>query len=130
MYPFIITLDDLFQKDIDALDKTRGIKEAMGMPYGSAMVKSQGKITYQYIIGEPTDNNDDYELFLEYVSSFEINKGRQIKRGDDMRVTLGYSYTVPNRIFEKPIKLGDKIEVNGYDLKVIGFYAEVGSAPD
>ena len=58
-----------------------------------------------------------------------IEKGRELVSGDT-GVVLGYNYMFDDKIFPKGYSLGDKIEIQGKKLKVLGFYEEVGSPQD
>ena len=55
---------------------------------------------------------------------------RGLKKGDVLKVTTGYSHTVPDKMWKKPVSVGDKLTINEVEVKVIGFYEEIGSPPD
>jgi putative ABC transport system permease protein len=119
----------LLDKDLDALRKTRGISVATGMPFSSAQITSQGKLVYQFLVGLPVDDKEENELALGFLS-VGVLEGRQLQKGDRGRVFLGQSYSVDGRIFDKALKIGDKIEINGKDLKIVGFLEEIGNPSD
>lgn len=121
---------ELNEDDLNVVKKTRGVLGAAGMMFSASMLELDNKISYQYIMSIPTDDKEDYELILEFFGTYDILYGRWLQGGDEGRVMLGYSYTVPGRISDKGLKLGDKIELNGTKLKIIGFIEEVGSPLD
>jgi len=66
------------------------------------------------------------------LDSFNVGaeEGRTLRAGDSNKVLLGYNYMIPDKIFHKPFKLNDNIEINGEDLKIIGFLEEIGNPAD
>ena len=119
----------LLDGDIDTIEKTRGISQVGAVPFDSAAVKKDKKTVYSYLIGMPVDDEEETAFIIEFFT-VNILEGRDIKNGDDTKVVLGYSYSQPNKLFEKPYKLGDKIEINGFDFKVVGFYDSIGNPSD
>lgn len=119
----------LKEKDLREFQRTRGITEATGMAFSIAEAKSHDERLYTFIIGIDTENKEELALAYEYFTVDPI-KGRQLEKGDSGRVTLGYNYMFPDKIFRKPLDIGDKIEVNGFDLKIVGFYEEIGNPGD
>ena len=111
--------------DIDAISRAPGVFEATGLYFSAAEVKQNGDLKYVFLISY--DPNEDMIL-----DSFNVGaeEGRVLKQGDGKVALLGYNYLIPDKIFHKPFKVNDKIEVNGEDLKVIGFLEEVGNPQD
>ncbi|MCB9358686.1 ABC transporter permease [Candidatus Woesearchaeota archaeon] len=119
----------LTDDDLSVIEKTRGITQAIGMPYGSGQVKKDKKIVYQYMIGMPVNSNKDITFALEFFT-VKLLEGRNLQNGDNNKIVLGYSYRLPNKIFEKALKIGDKLEINGEELKIVGFFEELGNPSD
>ena len=116
--------------DIDFLKKIRGVDEATGMMMSAAKVKFKDyKEIYPYVTGISTDSKERV-LAEEMFVGYGIKKGRALKKGDVLKVTLGYNYLIPNKIFKKPVSVGDKIEINDVEVEVVGFYEEIGNAGD
>ena len=63
------------------------------------------------------------------ISNIGIEKGRELSGGSG-EILLGYNYMVDERIFPKAIKLNQNIELNGKDIKVVGFLEKVGNPQD
>ena len=116
--------------DLEFIKKTNGIIEATGMMITSGKIKFKDyKEKYTYITGLSTESNER-KLIEEMFAGIEIIDGRALKKGDVLKATLGYSYTIPNKLFKKAIYVGDKIEVNDIKVEVIGFYEEIGNPGD
>ncbi|MCK4521637.1 MAG: ABC transporter permease, partial [Nanoarchaeota archaeon] len=108
-----------------------GVSEITGWMIlnGEVKTKDDKKPVYPYVMGIPT-GADDRILFESMMAGFEIEKGRALKSGDRLKVTLGHNYQVANRVFKKPLKVGDKIIINGVETDIIGFYEEIGNPSD
>lgn len=119
----------LGEEDLNVMKRTRGVLEAIGMTLGSAQIKSENKLVYNYMAGLPTKKKDELEFAMEFMT-VDLMEGKQLEYGKNRDVVLGYSYSLPNKIFAKPLSLGQKIEINGYDFKIIGFFEEIGNPSD
>ena len=64
------------------------------------------------------------------LSDIEIIEGRDLRSGDSGKVTLGYNYLLKDQIFPKVYALNSKINVQGVDLRIVGFYEKVGNPQD
>ena len=117
----IILNDD----DVDTISKSPGISDATGMYFDSVQVKKDDKIKYVFLA-----SYDPKEEYILDVFSVDIEEGRNVMPGDTNKVVLGYNYLIPNKIFEKPYQVNDKIEVNNQELRVVGFLSEIGNPQD
>ena len=116
--------------DMDFLRKIKGIDEISGMFITSGKIKFKDyKEKYPFVIGLSTESSEK-KLVEEMFGGIEITEGRTLKKGDVLKVTAGYSNSVPNRMFKKPISVGDKVEINDVKVEVVGFYEEIGSPTD
>ena len=116
---FVITQDE-----IDFISKINGVKEISGMYMKVGEIKHGKERKYAFVAGfDPLD-------WLLKAFTVDIEKGRQLKKGEIDKVALGYNYQLENKIFKKPVKLGDKVEINDNKIEVVGFYEEVGNPGD
>ncbi|MFA5061493.1 MAG: FtsX-like permease family protein [Candidatus Pacearchaeota archaeon] len=121
-------LDDTFrleEKDLRAIERTRGVWEASGVYFKIASVEFNDEIVYTFAMG--------YDLkkpIIMDVFNVEIEEGRELTSSDKNKVVLGYNYMIKDKIFSKPVKLNDKIMINGKEMRVVGFFEEIGSPPD
>jgi putative ABC transport system permease protein len=87
-------------------------------------IKQYREIKYIYLIGF------DPKGFILNTFTVDILEGRQLKKGETSKVVLGYNFLVPDKIFQEPQKVGDKIEINGKSFDIVGFYKEIGNPTD
>ncbi|MEE9525186.1 MAG: ABC transporter permease [Candidatus Woesearchaeota archaeon] len=125
------TSNILFTKDeVEFLKKINGVDEVTGMYISTGKIKFKDfKEVYPFVIGLSTDSKEK-RLVEEMFGGIEIMDGRALKKGDVLKATAGYSNSVPNRLFKKAIKVGDKVEINDIEVEVMGIYEEIGSPAD
>lgn len=115
----------LNETDVDAVSKAAGVYDATGLYFDASLIKKFGEQKYAFVIG--------YDPTQSYViDSFNIgvDKGRLLRSGDMKKAVLGYNYLIPNKIFSKSLDLNDNLEVDGVNLKVVGFMEEIGNPQD
>lgn len=118
------------QDDLDFLKKIKGVGEITGMLFSFSKVKFKDyKEIYPAVSGMSTDTKEK-RLVEELFVGFGLEKGRALKKGDVLKATLGYNYLIPNKVFKKPVSVGDKIEINDIEVDVVGFYEEIGNPAD
>ena len=112
---------ELTDNDFDVIKKISGVKEATYYTAASAKIEYKDKVRYFAAVGLDLDTAD---LFTES-SSYKALEGRFIKKRDIDGVMLGYQYA-HNNLFEKPIKAGDKILINGKEFNVKTILSSTG----
>ena len=122
------TDDNFFitQKEIDFVDKLKGVKKISGMYIKSGEILSKNQKRYSYVIGMDMKSID----FIEKSFTVGILKGRHVKKGELAKVTLGYNYQLDDVIFKRGIKTGDKVQINDKYFDVVGFWEEIGNPAD
>ncbi len=118
------------EDDLEFLKKIKGVDEATAMMINSGKIKFKDfKEKYPYVMGHSTESSEK-KLIMEMFAGIKIIEGRSLKKGDGLKANLGYSYTIPNRMFKKAISVGDKIGINDVKVEVVGFYEEIGNPAD
>ncbi|PIN86000.1 hypothetical protein COV19_07330 [Candidatus Woesearchaeota archaeon CG10_big_fil_rev_8_21_14_0_10_44_13] len=122
--------DDTFKilkSEIDFVGKVRGISEITGMYASVVEVEFNKQKKYAYSVGLSQGKE---KAMIEEMINIKVDEGRDLKEGDKMKVVLGDNYRIPEKIFKKPVKVGDIIKVNGVDVQVVGFYEPIGNPQD
>ena len=117
-----IVLNEL---DIDVIDRIPGVYEVTGLYYDAVEIKQNKELKYIFMISY--DPKRDMILDSFNVKAIE---GRTLKSGATGKALLGYNYLIPDKIFSKSFRLNDNIEVNGENLRIIGFLEEIGNPQD
>ena len=121
-------LDNTFaltEDDVDAIKRTSGVYEVTGLHAKAAEVL-QDK-TRRYVFAVSYDPKKP--LILE-MNDIGVIKGRLLIGDDPGKVILGYNYMFDDKIMPKGYDVNDKINVNGVDLRVVGFFEEIGNPAD
>ena len=127
--PGLDTTFKLDQSDLDVVRGTNGIDEATAIQIRSGEIGFGNKKSFAFVMGIPTEPKEK-RLVEESFAGIDIIKGRDLKKGDGFKAVLGYNYQIPEKVFKKAIKLGDKISINSFEFDVIGFYEEMGNPQD
>ena len=118
----ILTLDDL-----EVVRDVRGVKNVVAILTKTAKIEFNDEVTFRFISSIPEEGKPR-EVF-EGTQAFEILQGRNLKNKDKFKVVVGYNYAFRN-IFDKPVKLRDKLIIQDQEFKVIGILEKVGNPFD
>jgi len=121
----------LSDDDVDIMKKVNGVKAVTGMIMSQAEVnyKDSGRGKWVFVMGLSTDPQER-ELIESAFAGFGIDDGRELKKGDGNKITVGYNYKLADKIFPKALKLGDKLYISGERFEIVGFYESIGNAGD
>ena len=114
------------KEELDFVSKIKGVEDVTGLYMKVGEIKKDKQIKYNFLIGVDPDKID----LIDETFTVGIYKGRHLKKGELGKVNLGYNYQIPDKIFKKGLEVGDKVEVNGEIMSVVGFYEEVGNPGD
>jgi putative ABC transport system permease protein len=124
-------LDQTFaldKTDLEEIEKTLGVKQAVGFYADVAEVEHKREKKFVFISAwEPTFQNNK---LIEEAFGVSVDPGRSLKKGDTGKAVLGYNYQLPDKIFKNSFKVGDKLEINGETFSIIGFFEQVGNPQD
>jgi len=116
--------------DLEFIKKIRGVDEATGMLITSGKIEFKDyREKYPFVIGISLESGEK-KLVESMFAGIQIIEGRDLKKGDVLKATAGYSNTIPDRMFKKRVSVGDKVEINDVKVEVVGFYEEIGSPTD
>ena len=116
----------LTQDDIDFVAKINGVKDITGAYIKAGELRFKKEVYYYLVMGMDLD---ELEFIMEGFN-IEVEKGRGLKKGDINKVVLGYNYMFEKKIFDRALKVGDKVELSGEPFEVVGFYSEIGNPGD
>jgi putative ABC transport system permease protein len=112
--------------DISFIQRISGVKEAAGVYSNVGQLKHDRDMRFVDMVGLDTK----HLRLVEEIMTTKIVEGRQLKTDDTEMVVLGYNYLVADKIFAKPLHVGDKITINDRPFDVVGFYDEIGTPSD
>jgi putative ABC transport system permease protein len=117
-------------KDVEFVKKVNGVSDAAGIIVRTATVQRtlKDKTRVIYVEGMPTSGPE--KRLMDELSTLKLLEGRELRDQDKDNVVVGWEYSQPNKIFEKPLSVGDHIYVNGIKVQVVGFYSAIGNPQD
>jgi putative ABC transport system permease protein len=117
----------LTDTDLRAIRGTPDVIEAAGLYVKPLQMEFNNEVRYYFGAGLPSD--DSRRLIDELFLNYNVEVGRNIKKGDKYKVMLGH-YFLDQNLFGKNVKLNDKIKINGKDFEVVGFLEIIGNPQD
>lgn len=115
----------LTEKDVDVVEKVTGVRDVSYAVVGNAKIDFGKDTRYLMVIGLPVDK---LRLYTES-TSLKLEEGRMIEEGDSGEVTIGWDYKF-NKVFSKPVEVGDTLEINGVSFRVRGIMGRIGNPSD
>jgi len=116
----------LNEHDEKVIKGVRGVNVITPMISKLSKVKYQKEVVYTWVSGVPVDER--YEI-IENMQGFGIREGRKPQPGDKYKALIGIMIAEGD-VFEKKVKLGDKIEIDDVEFKVMGGLSKIGNSQD
>ena len=117
-----VTLDE---SDLDAVRRAQYVDVAAGRLLKPVQAQFNNKARVVFLASIPRDP-DERALALSF-QNVKAAQGRVPRDGDGLRVAIGATYAVNGDRFGKPVQLGDKLEIQGKRVEVIGILERRGS---
>ena len=121
--------DDTFslsKDDADFIEKINGVNEVAALYIKPTEVIFRDQKKYAYLMGGDMKQID----FIDESFTTKLGQGRHVKPGEKDSVVLGYNYKLEKKIFDRAVRLGDKLDINGKQFEVVGFYESLGNPQD
>lgn len=114
----------------DLIDRTPGVRTVAGLSFQFSEIQRDrsSRVIPTIVMGMETGGRAG-EISRELMT-VDIMEGRQLRDGERGSIILGYSFSRPNRIFERPVSVGERLIVHGQEMRVVGIYHEIGNPED
>jgi len=116
----------LDKDDLKLIQNARGIRNAGGFVSKVGSVELGNERKYTWLSGMPQDES---KKVISDISSFKVESGRDLKNSDKFKAVIG-SYLAKGEVFDKKVRIGDKIVIEGRKFEVIGILAPIGNPQD
>jgi len=117
----------LTKDDLEIIQKSSGVDVATELLTKMGKIKFGDQTKYTFLVGMPTDET---AKVFEDMQGFEAEFGRALKNGDKYSANIGYLIGQPKGLFDKGVKVGNKITIEDQDFKVIGIIKKLGNQGD
>ena len=117
----------LTDTDLKKIRSIPSIKEVAGEMYKVTAIEYNNKQVVYFVFSLPRDTRQREVITQLQDSTIEV--GRALKPDEKGKVVVGYRYN-HDKVFDKNLKLGDKLIVNGKEFEIAGFMEKIGSEYD
>ncbi|MFH1501072.1 MAG: ABC transporter permease [archaeon] len=117
--------DILTEKDVETIEKVRGVEDYSYFVAGNAKVEFRGVTRYMLVWGLPLDRQD---VFLE-MGGLEAEEGQLLEKGDSGKLLLGQWFKT-GRALSKEVDIGNKVTINDEEFKAKGILKLIGNPDD
>lgn len=114
----------LTEDDLDVVRNSRGVDVVSGRIIRTVMLRFEDTTRYAYLASMP--ENKQERDFVNSISNYEIEEGRDLKPGEKYKVVMGHDF-LDKPLLGREMRIGDTIEIQNVEFEVIGFYKKVGS---
>ena len=114
----------LSDRDLEVVKDINGIEGAAGIIIKTGKIEKGDDIAFVFIYGLP-QNKDEKEI----VNFFDVERGRDLRENDGDKAVVGVRYS-ESKVFSKPVDIGDKLNIEGKDFKIIGELERIGNPFD
>ncbi len=114
----------LTMEDVETIEKISGFKYVTPGIFRSAEVKYKEETGFTLINGLPAEKYEDF--FID--TGVEMQEGRTIQAGEKYVAVIGSR--VAEKMFSKEIGVGNKIQINKVEFKIVGIVEEIGNNQD
>lgn len=119
---------ELTNGDLKIVRSTNGIDIATARIIEPITVVFNDKTKFLYLASLPQD--DEERLMVKEAANVQDKDmvyGRQLKPSDTLKVVMSEDYYDNPKFDGKPLRVGDKIKINGATVDVIGFFKKTGN---
>ena len=118
----------LTKSDLVVVQRSSGVSVATGRIVEPITIEFNGKERFLYAASLP-EATDERTLVLEVANVKEQNMvyGRGLKPSDQEKVVMSVDYYNNPKFDGKPLRVGDKVLINGRGFSIIGFFKKTGN---
>jgi len=114
----------LTQHDVDVIKGLNGVDLVIPRLIRVSKIEYNKVADFGYLADIPNDKKMSEVIYNSFNS--KVAEGKLLEPGDNGKVLLGNDY-LTNQNFDKPIKTGSRIKINGKDFEVIGILEKSSS---
>ncbi len=122
--PGSLAVSDLTDHDIDLVKKVKGVDVVIGRLLKVAPVEFQDSTQFRFLASYPDDPRE--AAVVNEVIGINILQGRQLKKGDHLKVVVGYEF-FSKTVFSRTLNVGDRIQVNKIPVEIVGIMDKTGN---
>lgn len=118
----------LTESEVRLIERIPSVDVAVEMQFGIGKAEFNDRNIFTYITGIPTDTKK--MNLLKGMSSFKVLDGRMLMEGDGRKAQIGYLLATDESFFGKTLRVGNKINIEGYEFEIVGITNQIGNLQD
>ncbi|MFQ5531410.1 MAG: ABC transporter permease [Candidatus Nanoarchaeia archaeon] len=115
----------LTENDVNVVRKVQGVKDYSYFVAANAKLEFNSEIKYLFVWGVPLET---LEVFTEG-GAWKAEEGQDLKPGDSGTIMIGSLYKT-RQVFKKPVRVGDRIDINDEKFRVKSIAFPIGNPGD
>lgn len=115
-------------KDADAIKSLGGIYSVAYSTIGNGEIKFSDNTRYLPVAGLETKDMQGINNLFEAMS-LKPEEGKMLQKGDTGEIMIGYDFKY-NKVFDRPVKAGSILTINGHEFKVKAIMSRIGNPSD
>lgn len=116
--------------DVETVEKARGIASSAPVIIRNIEIREDKDETGKWVYLNAGPTSGEGQRLLKETYTLDIEEGRELRDNDKYKAVLGNNYLEEEEVFRKPLKVHDKIYINGKGFRVVGFYESLGNPTD
>ncbi len=108
----------LTDRDLKIVESVQGVRITIPRLLRVAKVEYNRLQQFSYVVSMPPEKEKIAEVYS--AMNIKVQDGRLLRADDDGKVLLGNDF-VSNNAFEKKLRVGSKITIQGSEFEVVGF---------
>jgi putative ABC transport system permease protein len=119
------------EQDRKVIQRVRGVDIASGISFifGSIREDPDGESLEAIQMMSVPAEGDEAQLVMDLLT-VDVVEGRYVRQGERNAAVLGNNYLEDGGAFDKALHIGDKIYIQGEEIKVVGFLDDIGNPAD
>lgn len=115
----------LTDTNLNKIKSISGVEAAIGRIFQTgAKVEFNDRVGFGLIASMPEGKD---RKVLTKLMNYEMESGRELRDGEKFTIVLGHNYVEDKNGFDKPVKVGSKVNIDGKDFEVVGVLKKKGS---
>lgn len=118
------------EEDARFVGRQQGIDTATGVSlrYGAVRSVSEQRPAQAIVLGIETTTRESQ--LVKDLLTVDVIEGRWLRRGEEGVAVVGYNYKEDNRMFERGLSVGDRIVLEGEEIRIVGILDSIGNPED
>jgi putative ABC transport system permease protein len=115
----------LKEKDAEVVERVPGVREISYFYIANAEVEYNKEKRFFMVVGMPEGKTK----VMEETNAYKPDEGSLLRASDTGKIMIGSQYKY-NKVFNNPLKAGDKLTINGVEFKVSCILQPIGNPQD